>query len=100
MALPKVYRKFITRHPKIRRAWELTAEAGAEGPLDARTQRLVKLGISIGALREGAVHAGVRRARAQGISKEAIRQVVALSAGTVGFPAAAAVFSWVEETLA
>jgi alkylhydroperoxidase/carboxymuconolactone decarboxylase family protein YurZ len=77
----------------------MIAEAGREGPLDARTARLVNLAVALGALREGAVHAGVRKALAQGISREEIEQVIALAAGTLGLPAAVAVYSWVEDVL-
>jgi 4-carboxymuconolactone decarboxylase len=58
---------------------------------------LVKLAIAIGALREGAVHASVRKALAMGITREEIEQVIALAAGTLGLPATVAVFSWVED---
>jgi len=59
----------------------------------------VKLAVAIGALREGAVHAGVRKALAQGIPKEAIAQLLALAAGTIGLPATVAVFSWVQDLI-
>jgi 4-carboxymuconolactone decarboxylase len=97
---PKMYRAFMERFPKIGAAWEAIADSGKEGPLDAKTARLVKLAVSIGALREGAVHAGVRKALAQGIKREEIEQVIALAAGTLGLPATVAVFSWVQETFA
>jgi len=70
------------------------AEGRRQGPLDAKTQRLVKLAVGIGAMREGAVHASVRKARAMGIETEAIEQVVALSAGTLGMPATVAAYTW------
>jgi alkylhydroperoxidase/carboxymuconolactone decarboxylase family protein YurZ len=97
---PKTYQSFVKRYPKIGQAWEALAEAGRDGPLDAKTVRLVKLAVSIGALREGAVHAGVRKARSSGISREEIEQVIALAAGTLGLPATVAVYSWVQEVLA
>ena len=46
---PHAYQEFIQRYPKVAQAWELIAEAGAEGPLDAKTRRLLKLAIAIGA---------------------------------------------------
>jgi 4-carboxymuconolactone decarboxylase len=69
---PKMYGDFIERYPELGRAWSLMAEAGRNGPIDERTARLVKLGVAMAALREGAVHAGVRKALAMGISKEEI----------------------------
>lgn len=96
---PKAYQAFVERYPKLGRAWELAAEAGEEGPLDEKTVRLVKLAIAIGALREGAVHANVRKAMAAGVSTEEIDQVVALGAGTLGFPSTVAVFCWAQDVI-
>ncbi len=96
---PDVHQAFVKRYPKLGQAWELIAEAGAAGPIDDKTARLVKLGAAIGALREGAVHASVRKALAIGISREEIEQVVALCAGTLGLPAAVAAYTWVEDVL-
>ena len=45
---------------------------------------MVKLGIAIGAMREGAVHSSVRKALASGITKKEVDQVIALAAGTLG----------------
>lgn len=94
---PKKYREFVARFPKFAEAWDALHEAGAEGPLDAKTQRLVKLAVAIGSLREGAVHASVRKAIAEGITEAELEQVVALSAGTMGMPSTAAVFTWVRD---
>lgn len=94
---PKTYEDFITRFPELGKAWSTIAEAGREGPLDTRTQRLIKLGIAIGAMREGAVHASVRKAKALGISREELDQVVALAAGTLGMPSVVAAFSWIND---
>jgi alkylhydroperoxidase/carboxymuconolactone decarboxylase family protein YurZ len=94
---PKTYEAFVQRYPKIGQAWEAIAEAGKEGPLDEKTVRLVKLALAIGALREGAVHANVRKALSMGITREEIEQVIALAAGTLGLPATVAVFSWIED---
>jgi alkylhydroperoxidase/carboxymuconolactone decarboxylase family protein YurZ len=97
---PQTYQDFVARYPKIAAAWEALSEAGQEGPLDDRTERLIRLAVAIGALREGAVHANVRKALAGGISAAEIDQVVALAAGTLGLPATVAVFSWVRDALA
>ena len=97
---PETYEAFVKRYPQIGQAWERIAEAGKEGPLDDRTRRLVKLATAIGALREGAVHANIRKAMSMGIAREEIEQVIALAAGTLGLPATVAVFSWVQDGLA
>jgi alkylhydroperoxidase/carboxymuconolactone decarboxylase family protein YurZ len=97
---PKTYQKFVERYPKIGQGWEAIAEAGREGPLDDKTVRLVKLALAIGALREGAVHANVRKALAAGIAVAEIDQVIALAAGTLGLSSTVAAYSWVQDALA
>ena len=92
---PKAYDAFVKRYPKLGRAWEAIHEAGNEGPLDEKTTRLVKLGIAIGAMREGAIHSSVRKALALGISNTEIDQVIALAAGTLGLPSTVAVYTWI-----
>lgn len=96
---PATYERFSERFPKLREAWDLLGEAGKEGPLDDRTARLVKIGIAVGAMREGAVHASIRKAKAMGISRQEIEQVIALSAGTIGMPSTVAVYSWITDLL-
>jgi 4-carboxymuconolactone decarboxylase len=96
---PDTYREFTQRYPKIAKAWELLGDAGLEGPLDEKSARLVKLGIAIGCLREGAVHSAVRKAVARGASREEVEQVIALSASTIGLPAAVAVYTWSRDVL-
>ncbi len=90
---------FVARYPKLGQAWELAAEAGKEGPLDPKTVRLVKLAIALGARREGAVHANVRKSLARGIFIDEIEQVVKLGVGTLGFPSTRAVYSWVQDVV-
>jgi 4-carboxymuconolactone decarboxylase len=94
---PHAYQNFIQRYPRLAQAWEILAQAGQEGPLDAKTQRLIKLAIAIGALREGAIRANVRKALAMGVTKAEIEQVIALATGTVGFPGTVAVFTWIND---
>jgi alkylhydroperoxidase/carboxymuconolactone decarboxylase family protein YurZ len=94
---PAAHQQFVRRFPRLGEAWNLVNREGGEGPLDAKTQRLVKLAVGIGALREGAVHSGVRKARDAGASLAEMEQVVALAASTIGFPSTVAVWSWVRE---
>ena len=96
---PQAYEDFVGRYPKLGEAWELLHAAGKEGPLDERTARLVKLGVAIGAMRDGAIRSSVRKALAMGIPKPEIEQVVALAAGTLGLPSTVAVFTWIAEHL-
>lgn len=94
---PKAYEAFAARFPKLSEAWSSIAEAGKQGPLDAKTARLVKLGLAVGAMRQGSVHASVRKARAIGITREEVEQVLVLAAGTVGMPSVVAAFTWVND---
>jgi alkylhydroperoxidase/carboxymuconolactone decarboxylase family protein YurZ len=94
---PAAHRQFVSRFPRLGEAWDLVNEEGGSGPLDGKTQRLVKLAVAIGAMREGAVHSGVRKARDVGASLAEIEQVVALAASTIGLPASVAVWTWIRD---
>ena len=96
---PKTYDEFNETFPDLGEAWQQLGLAGKKGPLDQKTARLVKLAVAIGAQQEGAVHASVRKALALGISQEELRQVVALSAGTMGLPKTVAAWTWVRDLL-
>lgn len=94
---PAAHQRFVRRFPRIAEAWDLVNEEGRGGPLDAKTQRLVKLAIAVGAMRQGAVHSGARKAHDAGASLAEMEQVVALAASTIGFPAAVAAWCWVHD---
>jgi alkylhydroperoxidase/carboxymuconolactone decarboxylase family protein YurZ len=99
--LPEVYVRLRERFPGVAQAVDALGQAAASaGPLDERTQRLVKLGIAIGAQAEGAVRSNARRALEAGASNDEVLHVAALTISTRGFPAAVAAFSWIEEVLA
>ncbi len=96
---PKSHDDFVATFPELARAWEMVGTAGKEGPLDDKTARLVKLAVAMGAQHEGAVHANVRKALAMGITRQELEQAVALPTGTLGFPQAAAVYTWIKDLL-
>ena len=96
---PKTYKNFIKRFPKLGEAWSLIGKGGREGTLDGKNIRLVKLAVAIGAMREGPVHSNVRKAIAEGISREEIEQAVSLAAGTLGLPSTVAVYTWTQDVL-
>ncbi|MEX1999509.1 MAG: carboxymuconolactone decarboxylase family protein [Gemmatimonadales bacterium] len=87
----------MDRFPGLAESWDTIHRAGESGPLDGRTQRLVKLAVSMGAQRESAVRAGVRKAIAEGIPRDSVEQLVPLAAGTLGMPGAVACYSWICE---
>ncbi len=96
---PKPHRAFVERYPDLANAWELIAQASAKGPLDPKVARLVKLGIAMGSMREGAVRASIRKAIDLGITLQELEQAVALAAGTVGLPSAVALHTWLRDEL-
>jgi alkylhydroperoxidase/carboxymuconolactone decarboxylase family protein YurZ len=94
---PRVYDQFSETFPELRQAWDLMGDAGKKGPLDEKTARLVKLGIAVGAMREGAVHSSARKARALGAGQDELNQVVALASSIIGMPSAVAVWTWLRD---
>jgi alkylhydroperoxidase/carboxymuconolactone decarboxylase family protein YurZ len=99
--LPDVYVRFRGLYPRVALALDgLGAATESAGPLDGRTQRLVKLGVAIGGLAEGAVRSNVRRALGAGATPDEVRHVALLAITTTGFPAAIASLGWIEEVLA
>jgi len=98
--LPDVYLRFRDRFPDVASSLDQLGRATEDaGPLDVRTQRLVKLGIAIGGRAEGAVRSNVRKALDEGATVEEIQHAVTLAIATVGFPAAVAAQGWVDEVL-
>ena len=91
---------FAAQLPEAWDAYQALGQACSEsGPLDARDRRLLKLALSIGARSEGAVHSHARQAVEEGLTPEELRQVAALAITTLGFPAAMAGLSWINDIL-
>lgn len=98
--LPEPYLAFRDRFPEVAEATDQVGRSlQAAGPLDERTQRLVKLGIAIGAGAEGAVRASARKALDLGITPDELRHAAVLGVTTAGFPSAIAGLVWVEQVL-
>lgn len=98
--LPGAFERFKRDYPKAYRAYDQLAAACHEaGPLDQKTRELIKLGMSVGAMLEGATHSHTRRALEAGATPREIRHAVLLAATTLGFPQAIAAFTWVEDIL-
>jgi 4-carboxymuconolactone decarboxylase len=98
--LPDVYLGFRESYPAVAAALDSLGEAtDASGPLDERSARLVKLGLAVGALAEGAVKSNARKALAAGASADEVRQVGMLAITTCGFPTAIAGMGWIDEVL-
>lgn len=97
---PKQFRDFVKTYPRIADAYEkLGKEVHSSGPLNNKMRALVKLSISVGAQREGAVHSHVRKALAVGVTHAELRHAALLALPTIGFPSMMASMSWIEEEL-
>jgi alkylhydroperoxidase/carboxymuconolactone decarboxylase family protein YurZ len=97
---PRWVRRFQKNYGKVWRAFQqLGEECHRSGPLDARTRRLVKIGIATGSGSEGAVHSAVRNALSEGVSRDEIRHAILLSITTIGFPNGQAALSWAEDVM-
>jgi alkylhydroperoxidase/carboxymuconolactone decarboxylase family protein YurZ len=98
--LPKPYTSFRDAYPEVSTALDgLGAAVDAAGSLDERTGRLVKLGVAVGAMAEGAVKSNTRKALEVGASAAEIRQVALAAITTAGFPTAIAALGWINEVL-
>ncbi len=100
--LPDSILDFRKKFPEV---WDAFAALGdkcheAGGPLDDKTRRLVKLGIAIATRHEGAVHSATRNALDAGCTADELFHVAILSITTIGWPAAYAALTWINETIA
>lgn len=99
--LPDIVQRLADEQSAVWAAYNELGKAIAEaGPLDAKTERLIKLALSIGAGLEGAVHSHTRRGLKAGLNKEELKHVALLGVTTVGWPRAVAGLSWIEAELA
>ncbi|OQX08679.1 MAG: alkylhydroperoxidase [Desulfobulbaceae bacterium A2] len=100
MYLPKTYESFAAQFPEIQKKYQELGQACRElGPLDAKTQNLIKLGIAIGANSRGGVMSSVRKALSAGASPEEIRHAILQAITLTGFPNMIAALEWAAEVL-
>lgn len=98
--LPAPYRRFQQRYAPVWQAYDqLGAAVHAAGPLDEKTRALIKLALTIGAQKEGAVHAHVRKLLDMQVSADEIRHVALLALPSLGFPAMMTALTWLEDIL-
>ena len=99
--LPNIVEEIRAQQPAVWERYTALEDAlAAAGPLDRRTQRLVKLALAIGARHEGAVHSHVRRALREGVTREELLHVAFLGVTTLGWPHATAGRAWIQDVLA
>jgi alkylhydroperoxidase/carboxymuconolactone decarboxylase family protein YurZ len=98
--LPAGAAKIAKKYPQVWTAYEqLGAACANSGPLDARTLRLVKLSLAIGAESEGAVHSHVRRGLEEGLTADELLHVSLLAIPSLGLAKAVAAMTWIEDIL-
>lgn len=96
--LPAAAGHVARSYPQVYEAFAaLGAATSSAGPISGETLRLVKLALAIGAWSEGGTHSHCRRAVAEGVSPEALKQVALLAIPTLGFPRAVAALTWIED---
>jgi alkylhydroperoxidase/carboxymuconolactone decarboxylase family protein YurZ len=94
------YANLEKRYPAVAKSFDRLAEdCSGAGPLDAKTQRLVKLGVAIGIGSEGDIQNLTIQSLADGVMPDEIRHAVLLSVTTAGFPAMIASMQLVEEII-
>jgi alkylhydroperoxidase/carboxymuconolactone decarboxylase family protein YurZ len=85
--LPSGASRVAQDYPDIWSAFAALGRACSEaGAIEGHTLRLVKLALAIGALPEGAIHSRTRRALAEGLSRDELKQVALRAIPTLGFP--------------
>lgn len=98
--LPDALARFAGQYPRVWEAYNHLGNAAAEaGPLDEKSQRLIKLAIAIGSQRQGAVHSHTRRALKAGCRPEELLHVGILAITTLGWPAAFAAICWIQDII-
>ncbi len=99
-SLPPIVDSVAREHPEVWEAYSRLGEATEKaGPLDARTIRLVKLALAVGAGRQGQVHSHVRRALKLGLTPAESRQVALLEIPSLGWSAGVAALSWMNDVV-
>ena len=99
--LPAFFQEVSERFPEVFGHYSALAESISKlKGMDAKTQELVKLGISIGAGTEGAVHSHTRRALDLGATEDEIVQCALLAITTIGWPGAMAALTWIDDIIA
>lgn len=93
---PEIVEGIQKQSPAVWEGYQaLEAALALAGPLDARTRRLVKLALALGARHEGAVHSHTRRALREGLSRDELLQVALLGVTTLGWPHATTGRAWI-----
>jgi alkylhydroperoxidase/carboxymuconolactone decarboxylase family protein YurZ len=96
--LPATFKDFVAEYPALGKAHQDAARAVEKaGPLNTKSQFLIKIGICVGAGLESALRSHVRRALVAGATHAEIDQAILLGMNTVGFPRTVAAWSWAQK---
>ncbi len=98
--LPKHFTDFIQAYPEVGKAYgDLGKAISTAGPLDKKTQLLIKVGMSIAAGLEGSTHSNARKALEAGATADELRHAAILATTTIGFPSMMKGLAWIEDVL-
>ncbi|HTQ09831.1 MAG TPA: carboxymuconolactone decarboxylase family protein [Fimbriimonadaceae bacterium] len=98
--LPKHFTDFVEQYPEVGKAYtDLGKAAASAGPLDKKTQLLIKVGIALGAGLEGATHSGARKAVEAGATPDELRQTAILAVTTIGWPSMMRGLAWIDDVI-
>ena len=96
----KNFLKLKEKYPQLIKAYESAGELGRKaGPLPSKITHLVQLAGCVALRSEGGVHSHTRRALDAGATVEEIYHTLIVLVSSVGYPAAAAAFSWVNDVI-
>ena len=96
MAQNSLYSELVTAAPAMAKTYN---DLAAEGPLDARTRRLVRLAVAAALASEGGVRHHVARAMHEGLPADELRHTVALAL-TMASQSGIRLLTWTEEAIA
>lgn len=96
--IPGTYLRFREKYPEVAQSYEALGKSTAQiGALDRRTVAMVKLALAIARQSEGGVHSAARKGLDAGLNADEMRQVALLAIGAIGFSAAMAGYSWIND---
>lgn len=98
--LPKHFTDFVATYPEVGKAYgDLGKAVAVAGPLDTKTQMLIKVGVSIAANLEGGTHSNARKALEAGCTADELRHAAIVTLTTIGFPAMMKGLAWIEDVI-
>jgi len=98
--LPPTFKAFVAKFKEVGEAHETIARAVDRcGPLDAKTQHLIKIGLAVGAGLETATKSHVRRALEHGATEAEVEQAILLAINTCGFPRTVMAWQWARQQI-